>query len=34
MASGQAIGAGVNRLVYARMFLRSMKPRALAKWAQ
>ena len=34
MASGQAIGSGLNRQVYTRMFLRTMKPRALAKWAQ
>ena len=33
-ASGQAIGRGFNRLVYTRMFLRSMKPKALAKLAQ
>ena len=33
-AGGHAIGRGVNRLIYTRMFLRSMKPRALAKWAQ
>ena len=33
-AGGHAIGRGFNRLVYTRMFLRSMKPRALAKWAQ
>ena len=33
-ASGRAIGRGFNRLVYTRMFLRSMKPRALAKLAQ
>jgi predicted alpha/beta-fold hydrolase len=33
-AGGHAIGRGVNRLVYTRMFLRTMKPRALAKWAQ
>jgi predicted alpha/beta-fold hydrolase len=33
-ASGRAIGRGFNRLTYTRMFLRSMKPRALAKWAQ
>ena len=32
--SGAAIGQGFNRLVYTRMFLRSMKPKALAKWAQ
>jgi len=33
-AGGHAIGRGVNRQIYTRMFLRSMKPRALAKWAQ
>jgi len=33
-ASGRAIGRGFNRLVYTRMFLRSMKPKALAKLAQ
>jgi predicted alpha/beta-fold hydrolase len=33
-AGGQAIGRGLNRLIYNRMFLASMKPRALAKWAQ
>lgn len=33
-ASGQAIGQGFSRLSYTRMFLRSMKPRALAKWQQ
>jgi len=33
-ASGHAIGRGFNRLVYTRMFLRTMKPRALAKLAQ
>ncbi|OYU98915.1 MAG: alpha/beta hydrolase, partial [Burkholderiales bacterium PBB5] len=33
-ASGAAIGQGFNRLVYTRMFLRTMKPRALAKLAQ
>jgi uncharacterized protein len=33
-ASGEAIGAGFNRLVYTRMFLRSMKPKALRKLAQ
>ncbi len=32
--SGQAIGKGFNRQVYTRMFLRSMKPKALAKWSQ
>ena len=33
-AAGAAIDRGFNRIVYARMFLRSMKPRALAKLAQ
>jgi len=33
-ASGQAIGRGFNRQVYTRMFLRSMKPKAMAKWRQ
>ena len=33
-ASGQAIGRGFNRLVYTRMFLRTMKPKALAKLKQ
>lgn len=33
-ASGQAIGLGFNRLVYTRMFLRSMKPKAMQKLAQ
>lgn len=33
-AGGHAIGRGFNRLVYARMFLRSMKPKALRKLAQ
>ncbi len=33
-AGGLAIGRGFNRLVYTRMFLRSMKPKALAKLAQ
>lgn len=32
--SGQAIGRGLNRQIYTRMFLRSMKPKALAKWDQ
>lgn len=32
--SGRAIGRGFNRQVYTRMFLRSMKPKALAKLAQ
>ena len=33
-AGGHAIGRGFNRLVYTRMFLGTMKPRALAKLAQ
>lgn len=33
-ASGHAIGRGFNRWVYTRMFLKTMKPRALQKWAQ
>ena len=33
-AAGRAIDRGFNRLVYARMFLRTMKPRALAKLQQ
>ncbi|MBI5718627.1 MAG: alpha/beta fold hydrolase [Burkholderiales bacterium] len=33
-ASGQAIDRGFNRLVYARMFLATMKPKALAKLAR
>ena len=33
-AAGQAIDSGFNHVVYARMFLRTMKPRALAKWQQ
>jgi hypothetical protein len=33
-ASGTAIGAGFNRQVYTRMFLRSMKPKAMRKLAQ
>ena len=33
-AGGHAIGRGLSRQVYTRMFLRSMKPRALAKWLQ
>lgn len=34
MESGRAIGQGFNRQVYTRMFLRTMKPKALAKLAQ
>jgi uncharacterized protein len=33
-AAGAAIDRGLNRLIYARMFLSTMKPRALAKWQQ
>jgi hypothetical protein len=33
-AAGRAIDRGFNRLVYARMFLATMKPKALAKWRQ
>ena len=33
-AGGAAIGRGFNRLVYTRMFLNTMKPKALAKLAQ
>ena len=33
-AGGWAIGRGFNRLVYTRMFLSTMKPKALAKLAQ
>ena len=33
-AAGAAIGRGFNRQVYTRMFLNSMKPKALAKLAQ
>jgi hypothetical protein len=33
-ASGRAISRGFNRQVYTRMFLRTMKPKALAKLAQ
>ena len=32
--SGHAIGEGFNRQVYTRMFLRTMKPKALAKLTQ
>jgi predicted alpha/beta-fold hydrolase len=34
MAGGLAIGRGFNRQLYTRMFLRTMKPKALRKWAQ
>ena len=33
-AGGMAIGRGFNRLVYTTMFLRTMRPKALAKLAQ
>ena len=33
-ASGMAIGRGFNRLVYTRMFINSMKPKAMKKLAQ
>ena len=33
-ASGRAIGRGLNRLIYTRRFLSTMKPRALQKLAQ
>lgn len=33
-AAGQAIDRGINRRVYARMFLSTMKPKALAKLTQ
>jgi hypothetical protein len=33
-AGGHAIGRGFNRVVYTTMFLRTMKPKALGKWAQ
>jgi len=32
--SGHAIGRGLNRQVYTRMFMRTLKPKALAKLAQ
>jgi uncharacterized protein len=34
MASGLALGQGFNRLVYTRLFLRTMRRKALRKWAQ
>jgi uncharacterized protein len=33
-AGGHAIGRGFNRLVYTRMFLSTMVPKALEKWEQ
>ena len=32
--SGQALGEGLNRLLYTPMFLHTMKPKARAKWQQ
>jgi predicted alpha/beta-fold hydrolase len=32
--SGLAMARGLNRQIYTPMFLRSMKPKAMAKWAQ
>ena len=34
MASGLALGRGFNRLVYTRLFLRTMRRKALHKWVQ
>lgn len=34
MASGTALDQGLNRRIYTRMFLRSLVPKALAKWQQ
>jgi len=34
MAGGQRIGRGFNRMIYTTMFLHTMKPKALQKWAQ
>lgn len=34
MAAGKAIDRGVNRQLYARMFLRTMKRKARQKWSQ
>lgn len=33
-AGGLALGRGLNRQIYTRMFLRSLVPKALAKWQQ
>lgn len=33
-ASGHALARGVNRQLYTRLFLRTMKPKALQKWDQ
>lgn len=34
VASGLALGRGVNRWIYTPMFLQTMKPKARAKWQQ
>ena len=34
VASGMALGEGLNRWIYTPMFLRTMKPKAKAKWQQ
>ena len=34
LQSGHAIGQGLNRYIYTPMFLRTMKPKAMAKWHQ
>lgn len=34
VAGGMALGRGLNRHLYARMFLRTLVPKALAKWRQ
>jgi predicted alpha/beta-fold hydrolase len=34
LAGGHLIGRGFNRMVYTAMFLRTLKPKALDKWAQ
>lgn len=33
-AGGTALGKGLNRWIYTRMFLRTLVPKALVKWAQ
>ena len=33
-AGGTALGKGLNRWIYTRMFLRTLVPKALLKWAQ
>lgn len=33
-ASGTALGRGLNRAIYTRMFMRTLVPKALAKWRQ